>query len=227
MSSELWCSGWITLHGAAKPQGSKKAIVNRRTGRAMLVDDCPQARPWRNDLSLLMRQQAPPRPLRAPMRVDFIVYVNRPKAQLDWAGAPKEGAPQHPATGIDLDKVARAIGDAGTGIWWCDDDQICGWCAYRCFTEGEPCVDVRAFALDAEPEVKAQRRVAACAAELVARTVTQGRFGWADWLGNHPEPASARARVRKALKEQAGQAEVTVVFTAGEWVRLQGSEGAR
>jgi hypothetical protein len=34
---------------------------------------------------------------------------------------------KHAPAGDDLDKVARAVGDAGQGVWWSDDRHIALW----------------------------------------------------------------------------------------------------
>jgi crossover junction endodeoxyribonuclease RusA len=110
-------SASIFVPGPVESQGSKRAYV--RGGRAVLVDDSARLKPWRATLSAEMHAKRPPSPVDGPVSLEVVVYVPRPKAHFGTgrnAGTLKAPAPEYPATGRDIDKVARAVFDAGTGI---------------------------------------------------------------------------------------------------------------
>lgn len=70
----------------------------------------------------------------APLRVWAIFYLKKPK---------KPKAPLPSSKGMDLDKAARALGDALTGVAYYDDCQIVEWDIKKvyCATEAEEGVD--------------------------------------------------------------------------------------
>lgn len=137
MGAESW-SGHVVLHGKPEPQGSKRAFVNKKTGKAALVDAKASTRVWRDDLSKVMLAKRPPTPLGGSVAVTLSVYLARPKSHFGTgrnAGKLKPSAPLYAPTKPDLDKIQRAVGDAGTGIWWVDDGQIVEWHALKFYAQ--------------------------------------------------------------------------------------------
>lgn len=141
----------FTVYGAARPQGSPRALVGKN-GRAFVTEDKRGARgyrSWRQEVSREMLAVAPATPLDEPVGVWFWVFVPRPKNQFGTgrnAAVLKPAAPERPSTGIDLDKLQRCLGDAGTGILWRDDSRIAEWHVYRRYADEGPeriIVDVR------------------------------------------------------------------------------------
>lgn len=128
-----------TVYGAAESQGSKR-IGRASSGKPIILDASPRTRSWRQELSLEMQRDRPPTPLLGPVVVGITVFVPRPQSHYGTgrnAGVLKANAPEFPAAGKDLDKVARACLDAAKSIWWRDDRQVCQLCIVRVYGEAE------------------------------------------------------------------------------------------
>lgn len=68
--------------------------------------------------------------LQGALTVEAVFYFLRPKTHYGTgrnAGVLKESSPAYVTTRPDLDKCARALADALTGIAWRDDSQIVTW----------------------------------------------------------------------------------------------------
>jgi Holliday junction resolvase RusA-like endonuclease len=128
-----------TVMGPVNSQGSKKlAHFPKRvecprchasyvTRWPRLLDDNDQLKAWRRTVRQAMAETAPAAPLDAPMLVRLTVAVERPADHYGTgrnAGKLKPNAPMRPKVGRDLDKVLRAVLDAGTGVWWLDDSRV-------------------------------------------------------------------------------------------------------
>jgi Holliday junction resolvase RusA-like endonuclease len=141
--------GVAALKGPAASQGSKRIGKHRKTGKALLLDASPYTKVWRGFLTAEMAKCAPPAPLDEPVSVLLTIFVPRPVAHYGTgrnAGVLKPGQPDIPMSGLDIDKVARAAFDAGTGVWWVDDRRIAELAAYRYYAEIEGVV-VEAWAV--------------------------------------------------------------------------------
>lgn len=119
--------GRVVHYGKPKPQGSKVAVV--RGGRALVVDACRDARSWRNDLTAAMRDVRPDQPYRCGMAVTLDVFVPRPKSHYGTGRNAGKVKPRfkdaEPISSPDIDKVLRAVLDAGKlAGWWVDDRQV-------------------------------------------------------------------------------------------------------
>ena len=120
-----------TVYGKPASQGSKR-LVGATTGYPRMIDADPRLKSWRAQLQAEMRAAAQQRGLPAggwqgAVRLTVLVIVPRPRAHYRTgrrAGELREAVPQVPASGTDVDKVARGVCDAGTGIWWRDDRQV-------------------------------------------------------------------------------------------------------
>ena len=135
------------VFGEAETQGSKRAFIPKGGGRPVLVEDNKDLKPWRSQLQAEMSHasgvrgigwERVPFPRGSPVQVELLVYVKRPASHYGTgrnAGELKPSAPPIPPAGKDLDKIQRAVGDAGTGIWWLDDQQISGWIVRRRYAE--------------------------------------------------------------------------------------------
>lgn len=98
--------------GRAAPQGSK-----RHVGGGVLVESSKAVGPWRTLVAWHVAQVFTDPPLDGPIAVEVDFVMPRP------AATPKRRTP--PATKKpDVDKLARAILDALTGVVWRDDSQI-------------------------------------------------------------------------------------------------------
>lgn len=115
----------FTVIGTPAPQGSKT-----KWG----TEDNPRTAPWRATVAAeaaLHRDQITGDSLAAgPVKVDALFVFPRPKSHYrtgSHAGELKPNAPVWVATKPDADKLARAIGDALTGVLLRDDSLIVSW----------------------------------------------------------------------------------------------------
>ena len=124
----------FTVHGVPVPQGSKRALVHRSTGRAVVIEQGgARHRDWRADVKAAARGamgwgEHPC--LTGPVGVSICFTVPKPKS------APKTRR-TWPDKRPDLDKLVRAVLDAITGEVIADDAQVVGMILTKTFP-GEP-----------------------------------------------------------------------------------------
>lgn len=139
--------GQACVWGKAQSQGSKRAFPHPHLKRPngspaiMIVDDNDKAlKSWRQELVVAMLRSKPPKPLDCGVACSVIIYVPRPQAHYragEHAGELKPNAPHLPAQGRDIDKVARAILDAGQiANWWTNDARVCELRLRRRYDDG-------------------------------------------------------------------------------------------
>lgn len=98
--------------GRAAPQGS-----HRHVGGGRLVESSKAVGPWRTIVAWHAAQAWTDAPLHGPIAVIYEFVMPRP------SGTPKRSTP--PATKRpDIEKLARAVSDALSGIVWRDDSQV-------------------------------------------------------------------------------------------------------
>ena len=109
----------IFVPGEPKPQGSKDQF-----GR----ESCKLLPAWRNLISILAKQEmAEMPPLDEALEVAITFIFPRPKNHFGTgkkADEPKDSAPTYKISRPDVDKLIRAVLDAGTGIIWVDDSNV-------------------------------------------------------------------------------------------------------
>lgn len=117
-----------TVLGPPVTMGSKRAFVNKKTMRAVVVDDnCTELRSWQQAMREQMAKDAPAEPVVGAVSVRVVVGLQRPKSHFGTgrnAGKLRNSAPPWPTGKPDVDKILRALLDCGTGIWWRDDAQV-------------------------------------------------------------------------------------------------------
>lgn len=122
----------FVVEGRARPQGSKKGIVDKRTGRVLMIDMSKHLGPWRK----LVAQTASEAmgtsvtPWDGPAGISLTFVYLRPKNHFRtgrFSDQLKPDAPAWPTTRSvpDVDKTERAIFDGITGVVLADDSQIC------------------------------------------------------------------------------------------------------
>lgn len=122
------------VYGTPVPQGSKKAIHHRTTGRIIIMEDQnARVRSWRQAVKETALQAmhdigVDGFPLTGPIFIHITFYLKRPATHYGTgrnAQVLKASAPEWPAKMPDLDKLQRASFDALTesGIW-ADDGQV-------------------------------------------------------------------------------------------------------
>lgn len=117
----------FTVPGKAEPAGSKRAFVNKHTGRASVTDANAKAKPWQAVVRSFASDAYSGDLLSGPLRLSLVFYVPRPDGHFGTgrnAGRLKQSARLHPTIKPDVLKLARAVEDALTGIVWRDDCQI-------------------------------------------------------------------------------------------------------
>lgn len=121
----------VRVYGTPAPQGSKKGFYNPHIGRVQLVDDNKKRlKPWRDAVrSDSADAMTLPKPIDQGVAVDMVFSFTRPQSHYRTgrnAHLLRDGAPVQPAGKPDLDKLARAAGDAlkDAGVLR-DDSRIC------------------------------------------------------------------------------------------------------
>lgn len=108
----------LTVNGVAVPQGSKRAFVNKYTGRASVAEAGGQAhKDWRARVAFAAQEAMGSRPLIVgPVVVALRFYMPKPasapKRRITW---PK---------GADVDKLARCVLDSLTHTVIANDSQV-------------------------------------------------------------------------------------------------------
>lgn len=119
----------IIIWGKAEPAGSKRAFVNPKTGRAIVVDDNAKSKPWKTHVAQIAAENLPvgEELYQGAVRVEFDFFLVRPQGHYGSGrnrGFVKDSAPAYPTVRPDVLKLARGIEDALTGVVWNDDAQI-------------------------------------------------------------------------------------------------------
>lgn len=138
----------LVVYGKAAPQGSKRAFVNPRTGKAVMTEASSKTRPWRHLVSTEAVQAMGARvPYEGAVYLDITFVMIRPKSHYSSKGALRANAPRFPAKRPDRDKLERAIQDALTGIVYRDDCQVVDGPTRKVFGDRE-CAMIRVYFLD-------------------------------------------------------------------------------
>jgi Holliday junction resolvase RusA-like endonuclease len=125
----------INVFGTPRPQGSKRPVRNKHTGRIHIIESSQRLPDWRADIrDAALRLLDPPdnfaRLWEAPLVVGIQFRLARPKGHYLPANTRRAApelrpeAPKYPAGKPDTDKLIRAVLDALTGLVWRDDSQV-------------------------------------------------------------------------------------------------------
>lgn len=129
--------------GVPATAGSKKAFLNRNTGKIAVVDDCKRGASWRDTvgtyaMTALNGAQSLTGLLDEPLELNVIFYVVRPrghyKSSVKHPGL-KDNAPRWPVSKPDTTKLLRAVEDALKGIVWRDDSLVVVQTAMKVFAD--------------------------------------------------------------------------------------------
>jgi|SRR6266850_3262278 len=108
----------FTVVGTPIPQGSLKAFMPKGWTRPVLTADNKKTKPWRQLVAVACQRELRgdlPAGNGVPMRVELEFYFDRPQSVKKWADK---------TTKPDIDKLARSILDALTGVAFEDDSQV-------------------------------------------------------------------------------------------------------
>ena len=114
----------FVVYSRAAPQGSKRHI-----GNGVMIESSKRVKPFRADVRKAAESAALPHdwPMAAPMRVGFRFHFARPKSHFKRDGvALSKSAPEEATShGLgDLEKLARSVNDALSGVLFDDDRQV-------------------------------------------------------------------------------------------------------
>ena len=122
----------ITVLGQPAPQGSKRAFINSRTGRAHVIESShDRVKSWRQAvLEATLNNVIQPafQAFTGPVTVSMTFRMPRPRSHYRTgknAHLLKDSAPPFPSGTPDLSKLARSTEDALTDAGaWADDAQV-------------------------------------------------------------------------------------------------------
>ena len=118
------------VEGVPAPQGSKTHV-----GGGRLIESSRQVGPWRDTVRrAAVEAMASRPPIEGPVYLVQVFALPRPKSHYGTgrnSGRVKRAAPHRPPARPDLDKLARAVGDALTGVCYRDDAQVVNLCAAK------------------------------------------------------------------------------------------------
>lgn len=121
----------FVVNGRARPQGSKRAVMNKHTGRVSLLESSSRHKHWRQLVALCAQNAAtkPAQPIDGPVRVNLEFYFSRPKSHYKIRNEYpllKMDAPVYATSRSigDIDKLQRAVYDSITDAGWITDDSL-------------------------------------------------------------------------------------------------------
>lgn len=106
----------IVVYGVPAPQGSKRALRNKHTGKTVTVEQSPNLAPWRQDVKhaaeAVLESLGRPQPFQGSVVARMIFTFTRPASV-------KRHKRLAPAVAPDLSKLLRGVEDAltGAGVW--------------------------------------------------------------------------------------------------------------
>jgi crossover junction endodeoxyribonuclease RusA len=114
----------FVVKAEAAPQGSKKMVRLRGSGRTVLLESSRRVKWFRNVLAADARRLFA-KPSDHPAIVTLVFRFSRPPSHFTAKGKLKKDAPAYPTRKSgDLDKLCRAALDALTGVAYHDDSQV-------------------------------------------------------------------------------------------------------
>lgn len=123
------------VEGRPRPGGSKRPLLNKKTGKMFVVDMSGQpGKLWRKTVQAAAQTAWPNPPLSEPVHLECRFFLQRPKGHFHTDGTPREDAPWFPVVPPDTTKLLRAVEDALNGVLWLDDKQVVQQVAGKCYT---------------------------------------------------------------------------------------------
>lgn len=114
--SDPGCGVAFFVPGTPAPQGSKRALHARGSGRVVLVESSKKLPTWRRAIAD-HASAACPEPVAGAVAVSLVFVMPRTKAMGDRPAPPMVQRP-------DVDKLTRAALDGLTGPAFADDSQV-------------------------------------------------------------------------------------------------------
>jgi len=116
----------VFIPGVPVPKGSAKAFYVKALGRARVVqDNAEKQRPWASMIAVMTRDRWTYGVTNSAVHADMLFVMPRPKSHLRANGSVKGSFAQREHTSKpDVDKLARCVLDALTGVLYTDDSQV-------------------------------------------------------------------------------------------------------
>lgn len=99
--------------GVPRPQGSKRLLRHKATGKLLLIESSNKLHAWRKSITLAAKA-CNGAPLVGPVGMEMVFSLPTPRRRKQPL----------PTTRPDLDKLDRAVLDALTGVCYEDDSQV-------------------------------------------------------------------------------------------------------
>jgi crossover junction endodeoxyribonuclease RusA len=140
----------VTVYGTAAAQGSKTRGV-AANGRPFFREANPDLKRWRSQVAQAAGEAYVGGILDEPVGLDLVFWRPRPVGHFNTTGglAAAGRRSPYPTGAPDLDKLARAICDALTGVVFTNDARIVDERIRKAWGE-RACVRIRVFRLGAE-----------------------------------------------------------------------------
>ena len=130
----------IRVFGTPAPQGSKRGIVNKSTGKVSLIESSAKVKPWRQDVRAAAIEAGAH--FDGPVRLTVGFLLRRPASHYRTgknAHLLRDAAPRHPGKKPDIDKLLRSTLDGlGESGIWRDDAQVVEVVARKLYADHEP-----------------------------------------------------------------------------------------
>lgn len=136
-------------YGTPQPKGSTRAFMRPGMRFPVVTSDNPNLKGWAAHVRTEAQRHHDGFISDRPVRVCLHFELKRPKRLLTKTF--RDRGLWH-TTKPDLDKLARAVKDALTGVLWTDDSQVAQLVAEKVYVDAEtgPCVHVTVEELRAE-----------------------------------------------------------------------------
>jgi len=113
----------FTVRGRPISKGSMRSFAHKTTGKVVTIHDNKRSRQWQKQIAQVAAFHSA-EPWEGPVELHLIFSFKRPKS------APGR---EYPTVRPDLDKLARAVLDALTGVIYKDDSQVVGISAQKIY----------------------------------------------------------------------------------------------
>lgn len=144
----------ITFTVYGEPMAQKRPRA-REMGKFIQVYDDPKSAKAKDTLAVIIQQQAPPRLLEGPLRVNIDFYFSRPKSHFGTgrnAGVLKPTADEYRWQKPDRDNLDKLVLDAMSGIIFHDDAQACTGTINKYYTNNsKPRIEIEIEEIGNEP----------------------------------------------------------------------------
>jgi len=139
------------VHGTPIPKGSKRALQHKTTKKVVMIEDSKRSRPWQQMVAGSAVAHCD-KMLLGPVVASLIFWMPAPKT------IPKEREGT-PCVKPDIDKLARVVLDALSGIAWKDDAQVISLLCYKHYAteENPPGVKIQVMPVKADDTIAGVR----------------------------------------------------------------------